>query len=541
MPAPIALFVYNRPEHTRRTLESLSANRGYDPSLITVFADGPPPAAAPALRDSIAQTRAVVREFSLRIVESPVNLGLGASILRGVTTILENHDCVIVLEDDLLTSPGFWEYMNAALEFYRDERRVMHISGFMFPVDVPLPETFFYRPTTCWGWATWKNRWDKIITDPVELYRRVLPHKHAFNLEGAYDFFAQIENNLRNGLETWAILWQATVFLENGLSLHPGRSLTKNIGFDGSGENSLAGDRAHATLTDAVRVEKIPVVESKAARAAMRRFYLCQRASPWARARYRFLSRIPIEVRRYVQSFLIPKKIRIRRELSRLERQPRYAPGRSDLIPGGFSYADAGRFAARFMQFFLSERYDFPAVRECPRIVATMGEEGTALKYYETRHPKANLVIFDPVPEHRAALQANGFEVVNALADVQSADAQIHANGIWAGYPRFIDRLPTLSVPTLDLNDYLKTRVDLLILHRPELLPQLELDGVERLWIEWRSAYRQAQNLSQTLAKLESSGFRYVVYPVSMPERPFFRSKPSYGADGVYHIWALRR
>lgn len=543
-PAPIALFVYNRPEHTRQTLESLSGVRGFAPERLKVFADGPPPAASTNLLRSIEKTRAVVKAFSpkIAVVESPNNLGLGASILRGVANVFERHDAIIVIEDDLAFSPGFLEYMDAALDCYRDLPRVMHVSGFMFPVDVPLPETFFYRPTTCWGWATWKHKWQKLIADPVELYRKVWPHKYAFNLEGAYDFFAQIENNAANGLETWAILWQATVFLENGLCLHPGASLVLNRGMDGSGENSLAEDIARPTsLADKVRVEKIPLAESDKARAAMRRFYLKQRA-PWlARKRYEFLSRIPMEVRRYVQSFVAPSKIKIRRELSRLEREPRHVPGTSTLFGAPFAYVDAKRLSERYRQLFQTERFLLPPKLKNPRFILTLAEEGTMLKYLLSRFPDAEIVAFDPVPENRNALKANGFETINALADVKPGSETVHTHGVWAGRPVFSNVLPSLAVPTVNLNEYLLPSVDLLVLHRPELLPELNLETVHRVWLEWRSDFRRPQTLSKALWTLENAGFRYAVYPASAPESPFLRHKPYWAADGVYHVLANRR
>ncbi len=542
--APIALFVYNRPEHTRRTLESLSRVRGFHPERLTVFADGPPPAASKALLEAVARTREVVKAIfpKTTVVESPTNLGLGHSILRGVGKIFERHEDIIVIEDDLIFSPGFLEYMDAALAFYRDEPRVMHVSGFMFPVDVELPETFFYRPTTCWGWATWKNKWQKIIADPVELYRRLWPKKYAFNLEGVYDFFSQIENNAANGLETWAILWQATVFLENGLSLHPGRSLVSNDGMDGSGENSSVEDRARpSSLAESVRVEKIPLVESKEARAAMRRFYLKQRA-PWpARKRYEILSRIPLEVRRYVQSLVVPSKIKIRRELNRLEREPRHVPGVSTLFGPPFAYVDAKRLAGRYKQYFLSERILLPPGLKKPRFVVTLAEEGTLLKYLLQRYPDAQILAFDPLPEHQTALKNNGFEAINALADVKNGTETVHVNGVWAGRPVLSEIVPTLVVAAVNLNDYLQEPVDLLVLHRSEILAELCLDHVARIWVEWSSDFRRPQTLSQILSVLENAGFRYTLEALSSPHSPFLRHKPMHAADGVYRILAKRR
>jgi hypothetical protein len=129
--------------------------------------------------------------------------------------------------------------MNDSLEFYKNDVNVMHISGYMYPIDkVGLMNTFFLKPTTCWGWGTWNRAW-KLYNKDIDLYMKIFSKEmiHDFNLSNSYKYFDQIRLNKSGKLNTWAIFWYASVYLNNGLSLHPKESFTQNIGFGGSGTN----------------------------------------------------------------------------------------------------------------------------------------------------------------------------------------------------------------------------------------------------------------------------------------------------------------
>ena len=142
--APVVLFVYNRLDHLRQTLEALLKNPEAPESIVYVFSDGPrgehDAAQVNAVRSFI---RSVAGFKEIHVIERPRNLGLADNIIDGVSTVLKQSDSVIVLEDDIETSPGFLRYMNDALDLYRNESRVMHVSGYMFPVKGRLPSTFF--------------------------------------------------------------------------------------------------------------------------------------------------------------------------------------------------------------------------------------------------------------------------------------------------------------------------------------------------------------------------------------------------------------
>jgi hypothetical protein len=239
--APIVLFVYNRPEHTRRTLAALVADPLAIQSDLIVCADGPK---KPEHANSVARARAIVREAkgfkSVSFIEQEENLGLAPSIIAGVTKVCESHGRVIVLEDDLVVSPGFLSYMNRALDRYANDDKVMQISGYMFPVarSEELPPTFFLKLSSTWGWATWRRAWSFFESDVEILIDRMKNvSAYEFDINGSYPYMATLIDQQRGLLNVWGIRWYASMFLRQGLCLHPAQSLVRNIGMDGSGEH----------------------------------------------------------------------------------------------------------------------------------------------------------------------------------------------------------------------------------------------------------------------------------------------------------------
>jgi hypothetical protein len=235
---PIALFVYNRLDHTRRTVEALKQNILADDSDLIVFSDAPK---SEAQADAVQEVRKYISEIdgfkSVTIVEREANLGLARSIIDGVTTIVNKYGRIIVLEDDMVTSPYFLTYMNEALEKYADDDRVVSIHGYVYPVGQPLPEAFLLSGADCWGWATWSRGWACFNSDGQflldELKRRKLIS--AFDYNGAYPFSKMLEGQIKGTNDSWAVRWYASAFLAGKLTLYPGRSLVHNIGNDDSG------------------------------------------------------------------------------------------------------------------------------------------------------------------------------------------------------------------------------------------------------------------------------------------------------------------
>jgi hypothetical protein len=172
--APIVYFAYNRPIHTRRTLEALSKCRLADRSTLHIYLDGCNQGDSEKNKEGINEVKKIVaekqwcKEVIIHISEE--NKGLFKSIVVGVTNAIEQYGKVIVLEDDVFVFPGFLSFMNEALEMYVNTPEVMHISAFSPPEFsvVPVKEsTYFFGHTSCWGWATWKRAWDKFEPDPL--------------------------------------------------------------------------------------------------------------------------------------------------------------------------------------------------------------------------------------------------------------------------------------------------------------------------------------------------------------------------------------
>lgn len=280
--APIVLFVYNRPDHTEKTLKALQKNLLSEQSELFVFCDGPKTDTDHTTILNIEKTREIVRSKNwckeVTVYESETNKGLAISIKEGVGKIINQFGKIIVLEDDIVTAKGFLKYMNDALNLYEGNNKVMHIGSYLpYTNSVKnLPETFFSRFMSCWGWATWKTAWDKAHWDETQLYQQIKDPKvrYEFNLEGVLNFHEQLENNINGSIKTWAIMWFASMFLNKGLCLYPRISLSDNIGLDGSGENCDDQTKTFVLNTDQnIVVKRIAVKESKKGKTYLKRCY----------------------------------------------------------------------------------------------------------------------------------------------------------------------------------------------------------------------------------------------------------------------------
>ena len=290
--APIALFTYNRPEHLKLTLAALQRNDLAAASELYVFSDGPKSEAG---RDEVLAVREVIRAISgfgkVTVFERAANLGLAQSIISGVSEIVGRHGQVIVLEDDLVTSPFFLRYMNEALKLYRDAGQVVSIHGYAYPVKAELPETFFLKGADCWGWATWKRGWELFNPDGQQLLDELRARKltDSFDFEGAYWFTRTLEEQVNGTNNSWAIRWYASAFLKEKLTLYPGKSLVHNIGNDCSGTHCETSSVYDTEITrEPVRVEAIALQENLAARHAFKKFFRSLKPSLFQRVRRRF-------------------------------------------------------------------------------------------------------------------------------------------------------------------------------------------------------------------------------------------------------------
>ena len=257
MKAPVVLFVYNRLDHTMNVIDSLSKNLGACDTDLYVFSDA---AKTENGQDKVNAVRGYIRKTDWRngfkkvtIVEAEENKGLAKSIIGGVTKILEEYGKVIVVEDDLVLSKYFLDYMNGALDYYKDVEDIWAISGYSFPLKSlkKYPHDVFYSYRGCsWGWATWLDRWEKTDWE-VKYYPKLMSDKEwqkRFNRGGA-DLTGMLGMQMEGKINSWAIRW---VFTQSNLGMYtvyPKNSYILNDGCDGSGTH-VGDTKEYATSID---------------------------------------------------------------------------------------------------------------------------------------------------------------------------------------------------------------------------------------------------------------------------------------------------
>ncbi|MBO7635122.1 MAG: glycosyltransferase [Paludibacteraceae bacterium] len=286
--APILLFVYNRPMHVRHLIESLLTNVESKDSCLYIYADAAKDAEEEAHVQEVRQYIHAINGFaSVHITERTENWGLARNVIDGVTTIVNKYGRVIVLEDDLVVAPYFLRFMNDALETYKDEPKVGHIQACDFTQDPTLPDTFLIKWTGSWGWATWDSAWKFFNPNGKKLLRKLEKNNltTAFDFNGKYGFTRMLRRQIEGKNNSWAIRWNASLFLADILSLNVGKSLVQNNGFDGSGTNCGGGGLYASNLwMKPLEVKKIePITENKEARKVHERYY-ARTNSFWAKA-----------------------------------------------------------------------------------------------------------------------------------------------------------------------------------------------------------------------------------------------------------------
>jgi len=276
--APILLFVYNRPEHTRLTVESLKSNYLANQSELYIYSDA---AKNEEDRPAVEIVRENIKSIDgfakINIYLREKNFGLANNIIDGVTRLVSQFGRIIVLEDDLIVSPYFLTFMNDALEIYKYEEKVGHIHACEFFMNDTLPDTFLIKYFGSWGWATWERSWKMFNPDGAALLKELKDRNlaHTFDFNGAYGLTRMLSRQVKGLNNSWAIRWSASLFLKDCYSLNVGKTQVENIGLDGSGTHCGSGVKMLSNINiKELPVEKIePITENMYARKAVETYF----------------------------------------------------------------------------------------------------------------------------------------------------------------------------------------------------------------------------------------------------------------------------
>lgn len=253
--APIILFTYKRLGTLKKTINSLQENYLAKDSELFIFSDAPK-------SEIDFQKVALVREYlktidgfkKITVYESDINKGLAKSIIEGVSRIINIYNKVIVVEDDLSTTPNFLSYMNCCLNYYQTNKKVFSVSGYSFNLGVNnyyKYDSYFLNRGWSWGWATWSDRWEKVdwlIND----YAKFVLDRNAQKefAKGGSDLNAMLRKQMTGNLDSWAIRWFYTQFKIKGLTVYPIYSKVFNNGFDNEATHTTGLSNRYIPILD---------------------------------------------------------------------------------------------------------------------------------------------------------------------------------------------------------------------------------------------------------------------------------------------------
>ncbi len=236
--APIVIFAFNRPDALQRLGDALRKCALFDESKVIVFVDGP---RNEPERTKVQAAIEVARSLTDDVRASASNRGLGPSIIAGVTDVINEYGRVIVLEDDLVPAPGMLMYLNQMLDRYADEPKVC--SACAYGLKIRRPEgydgdVYFSPRSSSWGWATWRDRWEKIdwAVSDYESFRHNRRDRRSFN-RGGSDMASMLDGYMAGRNRSWAIRFCYWQWRNGLLSVHPFRSLVDNEGFGAEATN----------------------------------------------------------------------------------------------------------------------------------------------------------------------------------------------------------------------------------------------------------------------------------------------------------------
>lgn len=250
MNTPILFLLFNRPNETGAVFDVLKVIK---PKYLYVACDGPRKNIG-GDAEKVDKTRKILDQINwaceLKTLYRDANLGCKIAVSEAINWFFENVEEGIILEDDCVPDITFFGYCSELLQFYRDDKRIMHISGLNFlsgPLDLqPNTDSYlFSKYPAVWGWATWRRAWELYDVDIVNWPRakeQGLHFNFCFNKSEVTIREAQFDNVYNNQIDTWDYQWVYCVSMNNGLCITPNTNLISNIGFNDNATHTFVLD-----------------------------------------------------------------------------------------------------------------------------------------------------------------------------------------------------------------------------------------------------------------------------------------------------------
>ncbi|MFO8002190.1 MAG: glycosyltransferase [Marinilabilia sp.] len=276
-PVPVVLFCYNRPRHLKLTIQSLKENAGAQETTLFVFSDGPRNHKDRPAVDAVHEIISGISGFAeVRITKNDRNEGLAASVINGVSRVLELYEACIVLEDDLEVSPYFLTFMNKALSAYASDYQIFSVSGYCPPIAIPRDfgfEAFRFPRINSWGWGTWRDRWRKVDWEVQDFDVFIQNRKKNKQLERqGKDLPVMLLKQQTGKTNSWAVRFNQGCFNAGMTNVYPVRSLVRNTGADNTGTNMTASRKFSVALADHMP-EPSPAGDDERINSAFQRFF----------------------------------------------------------------------------------------------------------------------------------------------------------------------------------------------------------------------------------------------------------------------------
>jgi FkbM family methyltransferase len=581
--APIVLFVYNRPWHTRQTLDSLLSNELANESEFFIYADGPKEDATEDVKEKIKDVRKLIQEKKWckknHITESDKNKGLAASIIEGVTEIVNHYGKIIVLEDDLLLSENFLKFMNLSLETYKNDKRIFSISGYRYPGIIPdnyREQVFLFPRASSWGWGTWKDRWN-LADWQLKNFDNFLADTNSqerFNA-GGRDLTNMLIMQVQDKIDSWAIRWCYAHHVSNAYGLFPVKSKIQNIGLDGSGIHCKPSSKFFGKIEDVSEDIKLPkgikineeIIKNHAAffkenytqQDNVKKNIFSLRIGDIKQIIRHMIRKTGYDVVRYNPATQVSKDNFQQRlskdvELDRLKNFPRYKETQTNLFGEDFKIVDALSFYHSYKEIFEQEIYRFHAESDSPFIIDGGSNIGTSILFFKINYLNSKIIGFEADPKVFKILQENitNFKLSNvilynnALWDTEGTISFMSEGADGGRILSHLNDFNKIKVRTVRLGDFLKESVDFLKLDiegaEVDVLIDSanKLDKVKNIFIEYHSFQDQVQRLDELLGVLRKTGFRYQIHTQFASQNPLLSRTNQLGMDLQLNIFGYR-